>query len=208
MTAIYHITHIRNLAGILRDGGLWCDMESVKREISPVEIAYTDIKERRKRKVVPVAVRGVLADYVPFYFCPRSPMLYVIHKRYVPAYKGGQEFILHLTGSAEMVAVARLPFAFTDGHATMAISRYFDDLCYLNQVDWPVVNSWSWHDTLQDNDRERRKQAEFLVHRFFPWEQVQEIGVINQKVKDSALEIVANAAHQPIVNIQRKWYYD
>ena len=208
MTAIYHITHIRNLPNILKDDRLWCDVESVKRNLQPIEIAYTEIKERRMRRKINIPPGGVLAEYVPFYFCNRSPMLYTIHMGNVPAYRDGQANILHLVSSAEAVSQANLPFVFSDGHAVVQISLFYNDLQRLNEVDWKVVNSWSWHDTLTDNDRLRRKQAEFLVKGFFPFSLVQEIGVINQAMREQTLALLENTKHKPIVSIQRKWYYD
>jgi len=208
MTAIYHITHIRNLPNIINDGGLWCDSESVRRNLQPVEIAYTEIKARRIRRRVTVPPGGVLAEYVPFYFCNRSPMLYTIHKGNVPAYRDGQANILHLVGSAEAVAQANLPFVFTDGHAVVQISLFYNDLEQLDKVDWKVVNSWSWHDTQTDNDRLRRKQAEFLVKGFLPFSLVEEIGVYSAAIRDRVLPFLEKTEHKPIVSIQRKWYYD
>ena len=208
MTAIYHITHIRNLPNILRENGLWCDSESVKRNIQPIEIAYTEIKERRTRRQIKIPPGGVLAEYVPFYFCNRSPMLYTIHMGNVPAYRDGQANILHLVGSAEAVSQANLPFVFTDGHAVVQISLFYNDLKDINEVDWKVVNSWSWHDTPTDNDRLRRKQAEFLVKGFFPFSLVEEVGVYSAAIKDRVLPLLENMERIPAVNIQRKWYYD
>ena len=208
MTAIYHITHLRNLPNIIKDGGLWCDSESVRRNLQPVEIAYTEIKERRTRKQVPLPPGGVLAEYVPFYFCNRSPMLYTLHKGNVPVYRDGQPNILHLVSSAEAVSLANLPFVFTDGHAVVNLSLYYNRLNDLNQVDWKVIEDWRWHDTINDNDRRRRKQAEFLVQRFFPFSLLQEIGVYSAALKDRVLSLLENTEHKPIVRIQREWYYD
>jgi hypothetical protein len=208
MTAIYYITHSLNLPNILMDGGLWCDAESVKRNIQPVEIAYTEIKERRIRRKISIPPDGVLAEYVPFYFCNRSPMLYTIYKGNVPAYRDGQANILHLVGSAESVSQASLPFVFSDGHAVVQLSLFYNDLQRLNEVDWKVVNSWSWHDTAEDNDRLRRKQAEFLVKGHFPFSFVQEIGTYSAAIREQVLPLLENLERKPIVNIQRKWYYD
>ena len=208
MTAIYHITHLRNLPNIIKDGGLWCDAESVRRNIQPVEIAYTEIKERRTRRKISIPPGGMLSEYVPFYFCNRSPMLYTIHMGNVPAYRDGQANILHLVSSAEAVSQASLPFAFSDGHAVVQISLFYNDLKDLHEVDWKVVNSWSWHDTMEDNDRMRRKQAEFLVKGFFPFSLIQEIGVYSAAIRERVLPLLEHVEHKPIVRIQRKWYYD
>ncbi len=166
MTAIYHITHLRNLPNIINDGGLWCDQVVMQRKLAYVSIAHQHIKDRRARKAVPGAPGGKLADYVPFYFAPRSPMLYAINMGNVQDYADGQRPIVHLVSSAEAVQVAGLPFTFTDGHAEMDISRFFTDLHDLDKVDWEMMQAKYWNDTLQDGDRKRRRQAEFLVHQF------------------------------------------
>ena len=206
MTAIYHITHIRNLSNIIKDDGVWGGAESIKRNIQPIEIAYTEIKERRTRRKINIPPGGVLAEYVPFYFCNRSPMLYTIHKGNVPAYRNGQANILHLVSSAEAVAQAKLPFVFTDGHAVVQISLFYNELKDWNQVDWKVVEDWRWYDTEADNDRKRRKQAEFLVKGFFPFSLVQEVGVYSAAIRDRVLPLLENLEQKPIVSIQRNWY--
>ena len=88
---------------MLREGGLWCDAERLARRLGSVGIAHQHIKERRARKVVPVASGGTLADYVPFYFAPRSPMLFAIHKGAVEDYRESQREILHLVSSIDAV---------------------------------------------------------------------------------------------------------
>lgn len=81
MTDIYHITHISNLPSIIQHGGLYCDNLIPQRNLHPQGIAHQHIKERRARRIVNVAAGGTLADYVPFYFAPRSPMLYAAPQR-------------------------------------------------------------------------------------------------------------------------------
>lgn len=83
--AIYHITHVDNLAGMIREGRLWCDGQRISRNLVNTNIGYSHIKERRMRHQVAVAAGGTLGDYVPFNFCPRSVMLYVVaqgHENY------------------------------------------------------------------------------------------------------------------------------
>jgi hypothetical protein len=201
------MTHLHNLESILRTGGLCCENEKVRRQLGAVSIAHAHIKERRGRRMVPVAAGGTLNDYVPFYFAPRSPMLYAIYKGNVESYKDGQNPILHLTSSVEAVKEAGLPFAFTDGHAEMAISDFFADTDRLDKVDWEIMRATYWADTVEDNDRSRRRLAEFLVHAFFLWELVSVIGVINNAIADKVKEAIAPLANQPEVKVQRNWYY-
>lgn len=207
MTPIYHITHLDNLPAILEQGGLWCDRESAQRGLLKVGIAHAHIKERRARRKVPVAAGGTLADYVPFYFAPRSPMLYAVHRGQVVDYRGGQSAVVHLVATAESVAASETPFGFTDGHADMALSRFFSDLADLKNVDWKMMRETYWNDTEADGDRKRRRQAEFLMHRFFPWPLVTEIGVINKAVAEKVTHALGKASHQPVVSVKSGWYY-
>ncbi|MCL5959413.1 MAG: DUF4433 domain-containing protein [Chloroflexi bacterium] len=207
MTELYHITHIGNLPSILGHGGLWCDNSRVEKGLATRGIAHDHIKVRRAQRVVPLGAGGTLADYVPFYFAPRSPMLYAIHTGYVVGYNEGQEPIVHLVSSADKVVRSQMPFSFTDGHAEMAISSFFDSLADLNRIDWDIMQTAYWRDTSLDGDRKRKRQAEFLVYRFFPWSLVTEIGVISSAMADRVEAIVTGANHQPNIAVRRSWYY-
>lgn len=207
MTAIYHITHIRNLPNIIKDGGLWCDHVVSERNLAQVSIAHQHIKDRRSAKQVPCSAGGTLANYVPFYFAPRSPMLYAISRGYVQGYVDGQKPILHLVSSAEAVQQSNLTFAFTDGHAPMTISRFFDDLRSLDQIDWEIMKVIYWADTIEDGDRSRRRQAEFLVHQFFPLHLIEEIGVVNKNVAQEVSILLEAEVRKPVLKIAPTWYY-
>lgn len=58
----------------------------------------SDIKARRLRRTLLSRPGLCVGDCVPFYFCPRSIMLYLLFKRNHAnlAYRGGQEPIIHL----------------------------------------------------------------------------------------------------------------
>jgi hypothetical protein len=77
---IYHIVHVDNLASIVADGCLWPDAVMVKRQGGAV-IGNNEIKADRLRLPVDCHAGTCVGDYVPFYLCPRSVMLYVISKR-------------------------------------------------------------------------------------------------------------------------------
>ena len=207
MTAIYHITHIQNLPNIIKDGGLWCDREVAQRNLAHIGIAHQHIKDRRAQKPIPSKPGAMVADYVPFYFAPRSPMLYSIHHGYVQGYQGGQSAILHIVASAENVANAGLPFTFTEGHAEMDISQFYTDLRDLDMIDWDIMASRYWNDTNQDGDRKRRRQAEFLVHHFFPFGLVESIGVINPAMALQVTGLLQQLAKKPVVQVEPAWYY-
>jgi hypothetical protein len=138
-TPLYHITHIDNLAPILQCGGLLSNTVLRARKRNFRDISHGNIQDRRATTTVPCGGGGVLHDYVPFYFAPRSPMLYTIHKGNVPNYQGGQAAVLHFVTTVENIEAAGLTFTFTDGHAVMVYSDFYTDLEDLEMIDWNVM---------------------------------------------------------------------
>ena len=51
------------------------------------------------------------------------------------------------------------------------------------------------------------KQAEFLLHKSFPWELVEKIGVMSTTVAKVVNEALSGAAHMPAVSVEQAWYY-
>lgn len=208
MTPIYHITHLSNLPSILKADGLWCDSSRKEQGFPIVGIAHQNIKDRRAGRKVPVAAGGTLANYVPFYFGPRSPMLYAIHTGAVEGYTGGQEAILHLVSSIKRAANLGVPYCYTDGHADMDMTDFSEDIGQLKDlVDLELMESRYWFDNAQHPDRKRRRQAEFLVHESFPWTSIKQIGVHNTDVEKQVAKILKGETHQPEIVVRPEWYY-
>lgn len=207
MISIYHITHIRNLESIIEKGGLLCDNEMNRLEMNCQGIAYQTLKDRRATTPVLVSAQGTLADYVPFHFANRSPMLGAIHMGMIEGYRGGQREVLHLVSSVGKVIREECRWCFTDGHAVEAPTVFFEDIRDLDRIDWEVIENWSWKNTMEDPDRKRRKQAEFLVYRFFPWHLIDVIGVHDKEMESIVQEIINKHRHQPLIKIEKKWYY-
>ncbi|WP_161983184.1 DUF4433 domain-containing protein, partial [Candidatus Frankia alpina] len=94
-TPVMHFTHLDHLATIMREG-LLSDTEVRRRGLLRTEVGNQGIKRRRRERCVRVPPGGVVADYVPFYFAPCSPMMYVIHQGGVPTYDGGCDDLVYL----------------------------------------------------------------------------------------------------------------
>jgi len=206
---LFHITHLNNLKGIIESKGLFSDSRVDASGLAINGIAHNHIKERRLKTPVHIAPGGVVADYVPFYFAPRSPMLYAIHRGNVEHFSEGQEKIVYLVSNATDVA-SKCNFCFTDGHATMVFTKFFHDINQLeNVVDWEIMKEKFWNDTDEDSDRKRRRQAEFLVKDFFPLELIQYVGVFNNKYLSEVKSIFEQfeGCHHPNFLVKRNWYY-
>ena len=204
---IYHITHKDNLEGIIPQGGLVAQSVMVNDPIPYCNIAHATIQDRRAQTPVPCGPGGHLHDYVPFYFAPRSPMLYAIHRGNVDNCTAGQADIVYLVSSTESVAASELEFVFTNGHGIMALSDFFDDLDNLDEIDWDVMSARYWTDTDADPDRKRRRQAEFLVYKEFPWDKIEMIAVMNKEMKIQVKGIISNAHQKHPVKVKPDWYY-
>jgi ssDNA thymidine ADP-ribosyltransferase, DarT len=208
-TLIYHITHLRNLQSIIKAGGLMAKTTIDRQQIGYEDIAHQGIQDRRATVTVPYGAGGVLHDYVPFYFAPRSPMLCAINMGNVVGYQEGQASVIHLVCEAESISSSKgIEFVFTDGHAIMGYSTFYTDLNVLcNVIDWNLMQSKYWFDTPDDPNRKCRRQAEFLIHQFCPWTLIREIGVINSQIKVEVEELLQNENHCPPVKVYSGWYY-
>ena len=205
---IYHITHVDTLPAIIADGCLWSDHEIRNRDNERVVIGYGTIKQRRlERYRVSCHPDTFVGQYVPFYFCPRSPMLFVIDRRNADLdYQGGQDRIVHLVSKIGMAveAAGDRPWAFSGGNAGADYTQFCNNLDQINDyVRWEDVNAKYWSDpTVKD-----RKQAEFLVHQSFPWSSIIGVGAINQPVADEVSALLQNVDHKPKVVVKPGWYY-
>jgi prepilin-type processing-associated H-X9-DG protein len=204
-TLIYHITHIDNLPSILKSDGLLANSKLKKTDY--IDIAHGHIQDRRAITLVPCSVGGCLHDYIPFYFAPRSPMLYAIHRGNVQKYKDGQNQVIYLVSEAEIIASNKLNFVFTDGHAAVDLSEFYDKLNDLCNIDWNIMKANYWANTNEDNDRTRRRQAEFLVHQFCHWTLIQEVSVIDSIIEQQVKKILQNFNLQTPVKMKPSWYY-
>ena len=204
---IYHIVHVDRLASIIADGFLWCDAEMQRKSRQGTSIGMSTIKERRLRNRLNSRPGLCVGGCVPFYFCPRSVMLYVIDKKDHKelSYRGGQEPIVHLEADVQHVVDwaerNERRWAFTLSNAG---AIYFKDRCklaQLHEINWEAVQARDWRDCKEG------KQAEFLVESSFSWSLVQCIGVCSEQTLRQAQDALNTSMHQPAVQLKKGWYY-
>jgi hypothetical protein len=167
------------------------------------------VQANRHVKQIPCGPGGTAHDYVPFYFGPLSVMLLNLKTGKVQDYDEGQQPLVYLVTSVQAVVNAGLGFVFSDGHGLAAFTQWYDDLKNLKAVDWDLVGERYWHDERNDNDRQRRKQAEFLVWGHLEWALISEIAVCDDAVKDQVAALLKQfpGQSQPPVVARRDWYY-
>lgn len=155
---LFRMTHINNVAHIYQYG--ITHRASPKRNPFYYSIGDTDLIARRDNKILQNGCK--LGDYIPFYFCVKSPMLYVLTKNG----RVKSEDIVYCVTSVAEIEELNLPFLFTDGHAFEALSKFYNpkDLANIsNLVDFSAVKASQWSGNIADLDIKRKKQAEFLV---------------------------------------------
>lgn len=211
---IYHIVHVDRLSSIVKSDGLLCDAMVVDQGITGTKIGMDNIKRRRLTELT-LQTNPTLhvGDCVPFYFCPRSVMLYLIHKgNYCDLpFQGGQSFIIHLEAdlydSIHWANRERLHWAFTSSNAG---SRYFldySDQAQLSFIDWESVHTNLWSGPGIPLQVKENKQAEFLVERWFSWKLVERIGVYSDTACNKVAQVLPEAEYRPKLEKIPAWYY-
>jgi hypothetical protein len=207
---IYHITHVENLARIRARGELLCDRRVVAEGGPAQVIGMSEIKRRRIEELGVTCHPGTkVGDYVPFYFCPRSVMLYVIHMANHPAltYRGGQGPIVHL--EADLRAAIRWAeendrrWAFSLSNAGAYYTEFRSREEQLDQLEWAGIAATDF----RPPEIKERKQAEFLMHDTFPLELVELVAVHSETVRTQASDALATLASPPPVQVRRDWYF-
>ena len=121
-----------------------------RRAAAGTNIGMDNIKQRRRSLPLNSHPRLHVGECVPFYFCPRSIMLYAIHRANHPelSYRGGQGPIVHLEADLhQTVAWAERygrRWAFTDSNAGSFYFNDWSDLTNLGEIDWQAVHARDW----------------------------------------------------------------
>ncbi len=165
-TPIVRFIHVDTLSTYLRCGIMHAPNHCLSDGLTYIPIHDQEVQNSRRMIRIPCSPGGTLHDYVPFYFGYLSPMILKLKTGQVPGYTGGQKPLIYLETTAQVVRDSGAQFVFSDGHGLAAYTDWFGDLEQLDKVDWQMVYQRYWSDKGNDLDRQRRKQAEFLIHRY------------------------------------------
>ena len=206
---VFHITHVRNLPSIIAADEILSDAARIASGLAIESIGMATIKTRRLALPVHCHAGTCVGEYVPFNFCPRSVMLFVIYCRNNPGltYTDGQDPIVHLEfnlGSLMRWAETKgRPWAFTLGNAGANYAEFRSTRTALDEINWTAVNS----DDFRAASAKEAKQAEFLLHQGVPWSQVRRIGVAKMSTHAKVVAAIGDAIVKPPVQILPDWYF-
>lgn len=211
---IYHIIHVDRLASVVQAGGLLCDATVQAATMPGTTVGMSSIKWRRLHELQLNSHPGLfVGQCVPFYFCPRSIMLFLIHcaNHQDLAYKGGQGPIVHLESdlceAVDWANASHKRWAFTLSNAGAYYFEDRNDLAQLGEINWDAVAADHWSGTGISRQIKEGKQAEFLVEELFPWHLIRRIGVLNKVVAQQVGAALQGAVHRPTVETRPAWYY-
>lgn len=186
---IYQFTHLDNLSAILQHGLLSYN-EKERRGISHISIASKSIQDRRAVMDVPTGPGGVVHDYVPFYFCSRSPMLLSV----VNAKNVDQLYLLYLGVPIDVLALPDT--VFTNASANTAVPpTFYSNPSDLEKLDWANIDSKKW--SSPSDEARHARMAEALVYKSLDVSEIDHVIVWNEMIKTKVQEIYAEANLEP-----------
>ncbi|MFT3807176.1 DUF4433 domain-containing protein [Arenimonas sp.] len=198
---VYHITHVDNLADIVSTGGLISDILLGARPHSV--IGYDNIKRRRMTEIQVGCCPGTfVGHFVPFYYCPRSPMLYVVNQGRTGKPKGCQKDIVHLVTTVGQLVALGHQWAISDSNAGSFYAQFSTQLADIGTLNWRAIQAPDWRGEVLGF-----KQAEFLVRDSVPWHVFNEIGCYDANAVTRVTHEIRHAAHQPQMAVKKGWYY-
>ncbi|GAA1746052.1 type II toxin-antitoxin system toxin DNA ADP-ribosyl transferase DarT [Luedemannella helvata] len=202
-----HFTHVGHLTAIGQDG-LLSDSAAQRTVSFKIEAGNVGIKEQRRQRPVPVPPGGVIADYVPFYFAARSPMMSAIANGKVPTYRGTCDELVYLVSSVERIIELGLPAVFTDRNAVLRVARFSNDPSDLDSmIDWNLMKARYWYNTDEEPDRRERRMAECLIHKQVPWAAFLGVAVKSETWARQARAALEAAGASSTIAVRPEWYF-
>jgi hypothetical protein len=203
---LFRITHAANLPWLLANG--LHAANGAKSDPNFVAIGNPDLIGKRSHRIIPMSPGGTLADYVPFYFTPKSPMLLNIKTGYSGITQRGDEEIVILVSSCKAMSENGVSMLFTDRHAYTATANWSanpDDLAAM--IDWEILCR---HDFARDDsypDKMERYQAEALAYRHVPPVALLGVGCASAAGKARIDSQIQAAGLSLKAVIRPKWYF-
>lgn len=193
---------------ILRDG--ICTKHHPNASKDFISIGNPEIIDVRDETMVRIDGYGNIGEYVPFYFTPKSMMLFNIitgfHKPIVKQYPKDEIIVvrcliqdLSVTGK----------FFFTDGQANeKTMTKHYNDLKYLSNIDWDIIQQSDFKRTSIDTDKTRRYQAEFLMHEQVSVGNIESLHVYNEKAANFVKQEMAKTNALIPIHITKQYFFD
>lgn len=205
-TWLFRIIHVDNLEYLLEYGMF--HKSHINADPNYINIGDSILIQQRNDHDVGInPPNGQLGEYVPFYFGGLSPMLLNIKTGHRGITRRPQEEIIYICCSIQSILDKCELWCFTDGHAKNAITTFYNQINDLSHVDLKLAGERYWHNTDEDFDKMRKKQAEFLVKFHVPPECISNIIVYNEDASKRVSKLVTESTNKIKVHISKNFYY-
>jgi len=201
---IFRILHRDNFPAILRDGIL--SRNAASRKHGYVDIGNLDLISRRQSHHVNIAPETTLADYVPFYFTPKSIMLYIIHTGRGVKQQSNSDIVIICT-SLNRLESRGVQFIFSDRHAFLASARFYRSLSDLDKIDWKSLQNCDFRVDHNNPEKKERYMAEALVNHSMTCDSLLGVACCNEAVKSDINQILVAAGKSMKVLSKPDWYF-
>ncbi len=112
----------------------------------------------------------MLSDYIPFYFTPYSIMMLNIKTGYGGIRQFPNAEIVIMVSSLRSLVGSCVATVFSDRHAYLQTAQFFTSLDDLDKIDWGILQRRDFKRDVDDPEKMDRYQAEALIHRYLPIE--------------------------------------
>ena len=217
---VYHLTHISNLAAILRDGSLLAN--AALRTRPAVDISAPATRESRRDAIVAGADRSV-AEYVPFFLSPNATVWESIRAeaadpRLALDAHGSEAFdFVMLVSTVKKINDGLAAASATDASATDDETPLVPSLVAVTNGDaagtltrfgaTPATAERMLQTLRAEADGAMLLEAELLVPDAVPMELVTLIGVCNDNVRETVRGILKSSAFKPKVAVYPPWFH-
>ena len=168
----YHFTHVDNIATIFKSRELRADIDAKPKNNSLDQT----IKAKRRTEKIKIAPYGLLGDYVPFYFAPRSPALYQLATGDHQMNKTSQNelvfFRLDFRPGADGLVIESLSLISNQHPLKNGAVLYLATPANIRtRINWKTIQSFLWNDTDEYPNRKSQREAELLIYQRLRLEQ-------------------------------------
>lgn len=202
---IWRIVHCDNMPWLIQNG-LHCANTTVQSN-NWITIGDKELIDKRSTRPVPIGHGGTLNDYIPFYFTPFSPMLFNIHTGYKGITKVANKDIIILVTSLRDLKSNDINFIFTDRHANIKYASFYQDLAYLDNIDWNILQRRDFSRDNNNPQKMERYMAEALIYKNYPIDQLKAIVCYSEAVKVKIQGwLNQHNSNVPVV-VRSDWYF-
>jgi len=203
---LFRITHVSNLPWLLANG-LPCANAGIG-DPNFVSIGNPSLIQDRTHHPVRLPPNGTLADYVPFYLTPKSPMLLNIKTGWKGITRRSNAEIAIFVSSVQKMQEKGVRLLFTDRHAYMATARWSAEAADLaTMIDWDILRRHDFARSDDYPDKMDRYQAEVLAHNHLPTTALIGIGCTSAVERARIEAMVGEAGLALPVRARPEWYF-